>query len=126
MTRHWRTSVGVKPFSDIGYNIVNSEVIDDIGSITYTYSGKGGLNQLYWGNAFKICKGLSIGLNVSYMFGSVYSYSKSLEKYAQRVRNAKSKAVRDKAKDLLDQLRRTLEQAEGLSGSPLRGKAGKA
>ena len=46
---------------------------------------------------------------------SVYSYSKSLEKYAQRVRNAKSKAVRDKAKDLLDQLRRTLEQAEGLS-----------
>lgn len=75
VTRHWRTSVGVKPFSDIGYSIENSEVIDNIGPVNYTYSGKGGLNQLYWGNAFKICKGLSIGLNVSYMFGSVYAFS---------------------------------------------------
>lgn len=75
VTRHWRTSVGIKPFSDIGYGIENSEVIDDIGTVNYTYSGKGGVNQLYWGNAFKICKGLSIGLNVSYLFGSVYSSS---------------------------------------------------
>lgn len=75
VTRHWRTSVGILPFSDIGYSIDNSEVIDDIGSVNYVYSGKGGVNQLYWGNAFKICKGLSIGLNVSYLFGSVYAYS---------------------------------------------------
>lgn len=75
VTRHWRTSVGILPFSDIGYSIDNSEVIDNIGSVNYVYSGKGGVNQLYWGNAFKICKGLSIGLNVSYLFGSVYAYS---------------------------------------------------
>lgn len=75
VTRHWRTSVGIRPFSDIGYNIVNSDVIENIGTVNYTYSGKGGVNQLYWGNAFKICKGLSIGLNASYMFGSVYAYS---------------------------------------------------
>ena len=67
VTRHWRTSVGILPFSDIGYSIDNSEVIDNIGSVNYVYSGKGGVNQLYWGNAFKICKGLSIGLNVSYL-----------------------------------------------------------
>ena len=75
VTRHWRTSVGIKPFSDIGYGIENSEEIENIGKVNYTYSGEGGLNQLYWGNAFKICKGLSIGLNASYMFGSVYAYS---------------------------------------------------
>ena len=75
VTRHWRTSIGIKPFSDIGYNIETVKNIENIGDVTYIYSGKGGLNQLYWGNAFKICKGLSIGLNVSYIFGSVYAYS---------------------------------------------------
>ena len=75
VTRHWRTSVGIMPFSDIGYGIEDAEEIENIGKVNYTYSGEGGLNQLYWGNAFKICKGLSIGLNASYIFGSVYAYS---------------------------------------------------
>ena len=75
VTRHWRTSVGIIPFSDIGYGIESSDVIENIGNVNYMYSGKGGINQLYWGNAFKICKGLSIGLNASYMFGSVYATS---------------------------------------------------
>lgn len=72
VTRHWRTSIGVLPFSDVGYNISNVKDVDNIGNVKYTYSGEGGLNQLYWGNAFKICKGLSIGLNVNYMFGSIF------------------------------------------------------
>ncbi|MCR4965712.1 MAG: hypothetical protein K6A41_08670 [Bacteroidales bacterium] len=71
VTRHWRTSVGVVPFSSVGYNVTDSKTIDEIGDVSYTYSGKGGLNQLYWGNAFKICKGLSIGLNASYLFGTL-------------------------------------------------------
>lgn len=75
VTRHWRTSVGVLPFSDVGYNISNVQNIEDIGAVSYNYSGEGGLNQLYWGNAFKICKGLSIGLNVSYLFGSIFARS---------------------------------------------------
>lgn len=75
VTPHWRTSLGILPFSDIGYNIENADYIDNVGGVTYKYSGKGGVNQLYWGNAFKICKGLSIGLNANYMFGSVYNYS---------------------------------------------------
>lgn len=72
VTRHWRTSVGLVPFSKMGYNMESSKEIENIGTTSYTYSGDGGLNQLYWGNAFKICKGLSIGLNTSYMFGSLY------------------------------------------------------
>lgn len=72
VTRHWRTSLGILPFSSVGYNISSSSTIENIGKVSYTYSGSGGINQLYWGNAFKICKGLSIGLNASYMFGSLY------------------------------------------------------
>ena len=75
VTRHWRTSVGILPFSKLGYDMENTNTVDNIGSTDYTYTGSGGLNQLYWGNAFKICKGLSIGLNASYMFGSLYKMS---------------------------------------------------
>ena len=75
VTRHWRTSVGIKAFSTVGYEITTTKNIPNVGEVNYTYSGDGGLNQLYWGNAFKICKGLSIGLNASYMFGSIFASS---------------------------------------------------
>lgn len=73
VTPHWRTSIGVIPFSNVGYNIEDTKTIDNIGNVSYAYSGNGGLNQLYWGNAFKLCKGLSIGINTSYLFGSIYN-----------------------------------------------------
>ena len=75
VTRHWRTSAGIKAFSTVGYEIATTKEVANVGKVNYTYSGNGGINQLYWGNAFKICKGLSIGLNVSYMFGTLFSTS---------------------------------------------------
>lgn len=72
VTRHWRTSVGIVPFSTVGYDIENTAHNPTIGDIDYSYFAKGGINQLYWGNAFKICKGLSVGLNASYLFGTIY------------------------------------------------------
>lgn len=77
VTRHWRTSVGIVPFSTIGYSIADSREIENIGKVAYEYSGHGGMHQLYWGNAFRICKGLSIGLNASYLFGSIYNTNNS-------------------------------------------------
>ncbi len=71
VSRHWRTSIGILPFSTIGYEVTDSHNVEPIGNVSYIYSGSGGLNQLYWGNAFKICKGLSLGLNTSYMFGTL-------------------------------------------------------
>lgn len=74
VTRHWRTSLGILPFSSVGYDMETTSEIENIGKVTYNYKGNGGIYQLYWGNAFKICKGLSIGLNASYIFGTIYSY----------------------------------------------------
>lgn len=74
VTRHWRTSLGILPFSSVGYDIETTVDVPNIGLVNYIYTGSGGINKLYWGNAFKICKGLSIGLNASYIFGTVYSY----------------------------------------------------
>ena len=45
---------------------------------------------------------------------SIYSYQKDLLSYERRVRNAKNPAVREKAEQYLEALRRALQQAEGL------------
>jgi len=45
---------------------------------------------------------------------SVFSYENDLVKYEEKVKKAKSKAVRDEATVYLDALRRALENAEGL------------
>lgn len=45
---------------------------------------------------------------------SIYSYMDELDRYEARVRQSKSKAVRDKAEEYLEQLRRALDKAEGL------------
>ncbi|MBQ9748583.1 MAG: DEAD/DEAH box helicase family protein [Clostridia bacterium] len=45
---------------------------------------------------------------------SVFSYQKDLEKYEQRIRIAKSKAVRDAGERYLEALRRALEKADGM------------
>ncbi len=45
---------------------------------------------------------------------SVYSWKKDLEKYEQRIRQCRSKLVRDECDRYLEALRRTLEMADGL------------
>jgi hypothetical protein len=70
VTKWWRTSIGMVPYSKIGYNIASPEKVDET-NIVRIYSGSGGINRFYWGNAFKILKNLSIGVNASYLFGSM-------------------------------------------------------
>lgn len=45
---------------------------------------------------------------------SLFTYQNELDKYEARVRQARSKALRDKGVELLDALRRALEKAEGM------------
>ncbi|MCL2289944.1 MAG: hypothetical protein FWC34_04475 [Bacteroidetes bacterium] len=70
--RVWRTSAGIMPYSDVGYGIIDErQHVDSFGAVTFQYRGSGGLQLLYWGNAFKISKGLTLGLNLSYLFGTI-------------------------------------------------------
>ena len=66
-------SIGLLPFSNIGYSM--SEYREDpdypSNSSTITYSGDGGLHQLYLGAGFKIFKNLSVGANFSYLWGDI-------------------------------------------------------
>lgn len=59
---------------------------------------------------------------------SVYDYRKELERYKERVGNINNEAIRTKSKAELDNLRRTLERAEGLETvfrKHMKNKAGK-
>lgn len=71
VNRWWKTSVGLVPFSDVGYNVANYENYPNAGTIIRLYSGSGGISRIFWGNAFRPMKGLSLGINASYLFGSM-------------------------------------------------------
>ncbi len=71
ITKWWAASVGVRPYSKVGYSIKAEDYQDDIGFIDYVYSGNGGINQLFLGTAIQIFDGLSIGANFKYLFGYI-------------------------------------------------------
>ncbi len=71
VTSWWKTSIGLLPFSEIGYNIdVNIDMSQyHFTDILNNLDGHGRMNQIYWGNAFKITKDLRAGMNINYTFG---------------------------------------------------------
>jgi len=69
ITRWLRASIGLKPFTSVGYDVSGSDHVDSIGIVDHRYTGDGGLNQVYFGAGIKIIKGLSVGFNASYLFG---------------------------------------------------------
>jgi len=72
--KHWGSSIGLLPYSSQNYefssplstNGVNGELV-----ASSFYKGSGGINKVYWGNSYEFFKHLSIGVNASYMFGSL-------------------------------------------------------
>ncbi|HPS49817.1 MAG TPA: hypothetical protein PK892_03880 [Bacteroidales bacterium] len=71
VTRWWKTSLGLVPFSDVGYSVADYEEFPESGTVVRLYQGSGGINRLFWGNAFQPFRNFSIGFNASYLFGSM-------------------------------------------------------
>lgn len=78
-------SLGLMPYSIVGYNYSMTETAPSsitAGSLKtdYTYSGEGGITQLYLGLGFRPFSWFSLGANLQYYFGSIeYSSSASFE-----------------------------------------------
>lgn len=49
----WGSSVGLVPFSSVGYKVSDEQDITNIGTVKYLYEGTGGINQVYFGNGIK-------------------------------------------------------------------------
>lgn len=93
VTRWWRTSLGVLPFSKIGYDVnINVDLGDYTTRIINSIKGDGGLNQFYWGNGFKIGKHLRVGFDGIYIFGrgsrsSLVYFPDSLNVFGTKTKN---------------------------------------
>ncbi len=72
ITKWWGASIGLLPYSEIGYNI--DVTIDmsqyDFGDIINNLEGDGRFNQFFWSNGFNVTKNLRAGVNMSVLFGN--------------------------------------------------------
>jgi hypothetical protein len=70
--RRLGTSFGIVPYSSVGYKInVLSSVEGSDAEFYKTFSGDGGLNKVYLGNSFKVSDNLFLGVNASFLFGTI-------------------------------------------------------
>lgn len=69
--KNFGMSIGILPYSNIGYNYYSTNNVGGNSSSTYTttYNGSGGIRQLYLGAGVMPVKGLSLGANISYVWG---------------------------------------------------------
>jgi hypothetical protein len=72
-TKHWGTSLGLLPFSSQYYQF-NQPVLAGSGNspiANLSFNGSGGVNRVYWANAYEFFHHVSIGVDLSYLFGSL-------------------------------------------------------
>ncbi len=69
ITNWMATSLGLTPYSDVGYNVEVTDEVENTGNILYRYAGEGSLSKAYLGLAVDPVKNISVGANLNYMFG---------------------------------------------------------
>lgn len=70
LTPWWKMALGVQPYSTSGYTMRVNATYPEVGATTTRFRGRGGMNQAFLGNAFKIGKHVAVGANVYYTFGN--------------------------------------------------------
>ena len=67
---------GVAPYSDVGYKVTSSvtdkEIIAQTGGVNSTSEGYGGLSNMVIGAGVKVFKGMSVGAEFQYTFGTLH------------------------------------------------------
>ncbi len=64
-------SIGLIPFSDMGYAVDVNEEIDNVGGVLTKYYGAGTVSNAFFGIAVEPLKNVSIGANLNYMVGKL-------------------------------------------------------
>ena len=70
VTKKSALSFGIVPYSNLGYQFTNTATVDTF-RVDQVYAGEGGLTKAYLGYGFGIGKHLSLGVNMSYIFGNL-------------------------------------------------------
>lgn len=87
----WYAAASVTPYSVVGYYFNSDQPLEGAPQATYTstFQGSGGLSKATLSQAVRLAPGLSVGANLSYVFGSILrqesqdGMSVSQETYAQ-------------------------------------------
>lgn len=66
----WGVSMGLMPYSAVGYNVTR-QVNNAAFTGTEKIEGRGGLSKFYIGSGIRVFKGLSVGVNASYVYGQI-------------------------------------------------------
>ncbi len=71
--KNWGTSFGILPYSSVGYSIATVRDVEGNPGETFTtrFEGSGGLTKIYIANAVRLFNRLSLGVNTSYIFGTI-------------------------------------------------------
>jgi len=84
VTRYGGVAIGMVPYSEVGYKF-GAEIANG----TNQHEGSGTVNELFLGLAAKPFKGFSLGMNISYLFGTLlhdtYVYSSASTSLFERV-----------------------------------------
>jgi hypothetical protein len=72
ITKWWGSAIGLMPFSTSNYSFSGTKNLQGTSStLPVEYDGSGGVNRFFFANGFKITKNLSIGINTSFLGGSL-------------------------------------------------------
>jgi len=70
--KNWGMSVGLIPYSKVGYDIdIDNSIEGSTETFNTSINGSGGLNKLYWGNGFMLNEKISLGFELSLLFGTI-------------------------------------------------------
>lgn len=72
--RAWKNfgvSFGLLPYSSVGYEYSSSSHDQNLGKMVESYTGSGGLHEVFVGFGWQLMKPLSIGVNAGYLWGSI-------------------------------------------------------
>lgn len=101
MTRYGGMAIGLVPYSSVGYNFGST-----IENGTNLHEGSGNISELFAGLSVKPFKGFTLGVNISYMFGTLlndtYIYSSAATSLFQRVTEVRDYNLRIGAQYGLD------------------------
>lgn len=76
VTNWWRSSIALLPYSEMSYSVTDIVHKENIGTTQFVFEGEGGMTKFNWGNAFRPIDNLSVGINASYLFGTLDRVSK--------------------------------------------------
>ncbi|MBE0638845.1 MAG: hypothetical protein IH598_10025 [Bacteroidales bacterium] len=69
VTRYIKSSIGLTPYSNVGYKVIASEIVPEVGKTDYYFEGSGGSNEFFLSTSIEPIKNLSVGVKASYLFG---------------------------------------------------------